>query len=103
MPNVSIVEYFNTPSHYLHFSFLCEESDLKFVQHRFSTSLCMLSRYYDKITVSISVTIKPMNHRCMCILCSNYLLLQPRKVLSFEDSKQRAAQWKKAIESLQNL
>lgn len=39
----------------------------------------------------------------MCqILCSNYLLLQPKKIFLFEDSKQRAGQWKKAIESLQN-
>ncbi|CAN0910590.1 3-phosphoinositide-dependent protein kinase 2 [Linum grandiflorum] len=29
-------------------------------------------------------------------------LLQPKKVLSFEDTKQRALQWKKAIETLQN-
>lgn len=30
------------------------------------------------------------------------ILIQPKKVLSFEDAKQRAMQWKKAIESLQN-
>lgn len=30
------------------------------------------------------------------------VFLQPKKVMSFEDSKQRAWQWKKAIEGLQN-
>lgn len=29
-------------------------------------------------------------------------LFQPKKVMSFEDVKQRALQWKKAIEALQN-
>jgi len=30
------------------------------------------------------------------------MLMQPKKVMSFEDAKQRAWQWKKAIEGLQN-
>ncbi|KAH6804073.1 3-phosphoinositide-dependent protein kinase [Perilla frutescens var. frutescens] len=34
---------------------------------------------------------------------STFKICTPKKVLSFEDSKQRATQWKKAIESLQNL
>lgn len=29
-------------------------------------------------------------------------MIQPKKVLTFEDAKQRAWQWKKAIEGLQN-
>ncbi|CAI0442489.1 unnamed protein product [Linum tenue] len=33
---------------------------------------------------------------------SNFKIFTPKKVLSFEDAKQRASQWKKAIESLQN-
>lgn len=36
---------------------------------------------------------------------SSYLftnMIQPKKVLTFEDAKQRAFQWKKAIEALQN-
>ncbi|KAK3228394.1 hypothetical protein Dsin_000275 [Dipteronia sinensis] len=33
---------------------------------------------------------------------SNFKIVTPKKVLSFEDAKQRAWQWKKAIESLQN-
>ncbi|KAF5729442.1 putative 3-phosphoinositide-dependent protein kinase-1 [Tripterygium wilfordii] len=33
---------------------------------------------------------------------SNFKIITPKKVLSFEDAKQRAWQWKKAIESLQN-
>ncbi|KAK2634157.1 hypothetical protein Ddye_028949 [Dipteronia dyeriana] len=33
---------------------------------------------------------------------SNFKIVTPKKVLSFEDAKQRASQWKKAIESLQN-
>lgn len=32
----------------------------------------------------------------------NHVITQPKKVLSFEDTKQRAWQWKKAIEGLQN-
>lgn len=32
----------------------------------------------------------------------NHVITQPKKVLSFEDAKQRAWQWKKAIEGLQN-
>ncbi|XP_057798841.1 3-phosphoinositide-dependent protein kinase 2-like [Salvia miltiorrhiza] len=34
---------------------------------------------------------------------SNFKIFTPKKIFSFEDSKQRATQWKKAIESLQNL
>jgi hypothetical protein len=30
------------------------------------------------------------------------VMMQPKKVMSFEDAKQRASQWKKAIEGLQN-
>ncbi|KAK4836320.1 hypothetical protein QYF36_021377 [Acer negundo] len=33
---------------------------------------------------------------------SHFKIVTPKKVLSFEDAKQRAWQWKKAIESLQN-
>ncbi|XP_012090189.2 3-phosphoinositide-dependent protein kinase 2 [Jatropha curcas] len=33
---------------------------------------------------------------------SNFKIFTPKKVLAFEDTKQRAWQWKKAIESLQN-
>ncbi|KAH0904974.1 hypothetical protein HID58_044477, partial [Brassica napus] len=33
---------------------------------------------------------------------SHFKICTPKKVLSFEDSKQRALQWKKAIETLQN-
>lgn len=33
---------------------------------------------------------------------SHFKIVTPKKVLSFEDAKQRASQWKKAIESLQN-
>ncbi|CAN1238736.1 3-phosphoinositide-dependent protein kinase 2 [Linum grandiflorum] len=33
---------------------------------------------------------------------SNFKICTPKKVMSFEDSKQRALQWKKAIETLQN-
>ncbi|KAK4493371.1 hypothetical protein RD792_017732 [Penstemon davidsonii] len=33
---------------------------------------------------------------------SNFKICTPKKVLSFEDAKQRAQQWKKAIEALQN-
>ncbi|KAL2249343.1 UNVERIFIED_CONTAM: 3-phosphoinositide-dependent protein kinase 2 [Sesamum indicum] len=33
---------------------------------------------------------------------SNFKICTPKKVLSFEDAKQRAMQWKKAIETLQN-
>ncbi|XP_062091912.1 3-phosphoinositide-dependent protein kinase 2 isoform X2 [Humulus lupulus] len=33
---------------------------------------------------------------------SNFKICTPKKVLSFEDAKQRAWQWKKAIEGLQN-
>ncbi|KAI3458894.1 hypothetical protein Pfo_015557 [Paulownia fortunei] len=33
---------------------------------------------------------------------SNFKICTPKKVLSFEDAKQRALQWKKAIEALQN-
>ncbi|KAF5742578.1 3-phosphoinositide-dependent protein kinase 2-like [Tripterygium wilfordii] len=33
---------------------------------------------------------------------SNFKIITPKKALSFEDAKQRAWQWKKAIESLQN-
>ncbi|XP_019181877.1 PREDICTED: 3-phosphoinositide-dependent protein kinase 2-like [Ipomoea nil] len=33
---------------------------------------------------------------------SNFKICTPKKVLSFEDAKQRASQWKKAIEALQN-
>ncbi|KAK4385602.1 3-phosphoinositide-dependent protein kinase [Sesamum angolense] len=33
---------------------------------------------------------------------SHFKICTPKKVLSFEDSKQRAMQWKKAIETLQN-
>lgn len=31
-----------------------------------------------------------------------FVVVQPKKVMSFEDTKQRASQWKKAIEALQN-
>lgn len=30
------------------------------------------------------------------------LMMQPKKVISFEDPKHRANQWKKAIEAIQN-
>ncbi|KAK6136149.1 hypothetical protein DH2020_030122 [Rehmannia glutinosa] len=33
---------------------------------------------------------------------SNFKICTPKKVMSFEDAKQRAMQWKKAIEALQN-
>ncbi|KAM7532322.1 hypothetical protein LguiB_035732 [Lonicera macranthoides] len=33
---------------------------------------------------------------------SNFKICTPKKVMSFEDAKQRAFQWKKAIEALQN-
>ncbi|GFQ00346.1 3-phosphoinositide-dependent protein kinase 2 [Phtheirospermum japonicum] len=33
---------------------------------------------------------------------SNFKICTPKKVMSFEDAKQRALQWKKAIEALQN-
>nr|GMD54453.1 3-phosphoinositide-dependent protein kinase 2-like [Ipomoea batatas] len=33
---------------------------------------------------------------------SNFKICTPKKVLTFEDAKQRASQWKKAIEALQN-
>ncbi|KAI4346441.1 hypothetical protein L6164_007336 [Bauhinia variegata] len=33
---------------------------------------------------------------------SHFKIVTPKKVLSFEDAKQRASQWKKAIEGLQN-
>ncbi|CAA0829236.1 3-phosphoinositide-dependent protein kinase 2 [Striga hermonthica] len=33
---------------------------------------------------------------------SNFKICTPKKVMSFEDAKQRAMQWKKAIETLQN-
>ncbi|KAJ4840472.1 hypothetical protein Tsubulata_039820 [Turnera subulata] len=33
---------------------------------------------------------------------TNFKIVTPKKVMSFEDAKQRAWQWKKAIESLQN-
>ncbi|CAN1318875.1 3-phosphoinositide-dependent protein kinase 2 [Linum perenne] len=33
---------------------------------------------------------------------SNFKICTPKKVMSFEDAKQRALQWKKAIETLQN-
>jgi len=33
---------------------------------------------------------------------SHFKICTPKKVLSFEDAKQRAVQWKKAIEALQN-
>ncbi|OAY38930.1 3-phosphoinositide-dependent protein kinase 2 isoform X2 [Manihot esculenta] len=33
---------------------------------------------------------------------SNFKICTPKKVMTFEDAKQRASQWKKAIESLQN-
>lgn len=33
---------------------------------------------------------------------SHFKIVTPKKVLSFEDAKQRASQWKKAIEALQN-
>lgn len=33
---------------------------------------------------------------------SNFKICTPKKVMSFEDAKQRASQWKKAIEGLQN-
>ncbi|OAY45803.1 3-phosphoinositide-dependent protein kinase 2 isoform X2 [Manihot esculenta] len=33
---------------------------------------------------------------------SNFKICTPKKVMSFEDAKQRASQWKKAIENLQN-
>ncbi|RZB44686.1 3-phosphoinositide-dependent protein kinase 1 isoform B [Glycine soja] len=33
---------------------------------------------------------------------SNFKICTPKKVMSFEDAKQRACQWKKAIEGLQN-
>uniref|UniRef100_A0A2P2MHJ7 3-phosphoinositide-dependent protein kinase n=1 Tax=Rhizophora mucronata TaxID=61149 RepID=A0A2P2MHJ7_RHIMU len=33
---------------------------------------------------------------------SHFKICMPKKVLSFEDAKQRAWQWKKAIEVLQN-
>ncbi|KAG8390536.1 hypothetical protein BUALT_Bualt01G0093700 [Buddleja alternifolia] len=33
---------------------------------------------------------------------SNFKICTPKKILSFEDAKQRAQQWKKAIETLQN-
>ncbi|KAL7148176.1 hypothetical protein ABFS83_06G160500 [Erythranthe nasuta] len=33
---------------------------------------------------------------------SNFKICTPKKVMSFEDAKQRATQWKKAIETLQN-
>ncbi|OVA19440.1 Protein kinase domain [Macleaya cordata] len=35
-------------------------------------------------------------------ICTIFLNAQPKKVMSFEDAKQRAWQWKKAIDSLQN-
>ncbi|CAA2938728.1 3-phosphoinositide-dependent kinase 2-like [Olea europaea subsp. europaea] len=33
---------------------------------------------------------------------SNFKICTPKKIMSFEDSKQRASQWKKAVEALQN-
>lgn len=41
---------------------------------------------------------------CMFFFFSDtsYVISQPKKVLQFEDAKQRAWQWKKAIEGLQN-
>ncbi|VFQ74553.1 unnamed protein product [Cuscuta campestris] len=33
---------------------------------------------------------------------SNFKICTPKKILAFEDAKQRASQWKKAIEALQN-
>ncbi|PKI63721.1 hypothetical protein CRG98_015911 [Punica granatum] len=33
---------------------------------------------------------------------SNFKIVTPKKIMAFEDSKQRAWQWKKAIEGLQN-
>jgi hypothetical protein len=39
---------------------------------------------------------------CISFSDSNLCYVQPKKVMSFEDAKQRAWQWKKAIEGLQN-
>ncbi|KAF3331958.1 3-phosphoinositide-dependent protein kinase 2-like protein [Carex littledalei] len=42
---------------------------------------------------------------CLSVQCtspSHFKICTPKKVISFEDSKERAAQWKMAIEALQN-
>lgn len=63
-----------------------------------SPSIFPLCHKMPKKNFSLNVVKSYMDYILLCCL----IFMQPKKVMSFEDPKQRAYQWKKAIEALQN-